>query len=82
MPPVPFGTIANPIRVMEMEHTEAGDALSELRTITKDYALPEWACATVRALYAGLAALEADLHVHIHLENNIMFPRAIALETA
>jgi regulator of cell morphogenesis and NO signaling len=66
--------------MMEREHVSAGDALGEIRSLTQNYQLPEYACSTVRALYAGLEALEADLHVHIHLENNILFPRAIALE--
>jgi regulator of cell morphogenesis and NO signaling len=80
MPPVPFGSIANPIAMMESEHVSAGNALVQIRALTHDYQLPPYACTTVRALYAGLQALEADLHVHIHLENNILFPRAIALE--
>jgi regulator of cell morphogenesis and NO signaling len=80
MPPVPFGTIGAPIAMMEREHESAGGALVEIRALTNDYRLPPYACDTVRALYAGLQALEADLHVHIHLENNILFPRAIALE--
>jgi regulator of cell morphogenesis and NO signaling len=80
LPPVPFGSIANPIQMMEFEHSNAGDALGEMRTLTKDYELPAYACTTVKALYAGLQDLEKDLHVHIHLENNILFPRAIALE--
>jgi regulator of cell morphogenesis and NO signaling len=80
MPPVPFGSIANPIAMMEREHVGAGDALGEIRALTHDYRLPPYACSTVRALYEGLQALEADLHVHIHLENNILFPRSIALE--
>ena len=80
MPPVPFGSIANPIAMMEREHVSAGGALVEIRAMTHDYQLPPYACSTVRALYEGLDALEADLHVHIHLENNILFPRAIALE--
>ncbi len=80
LPPVPFGSVANPINVMEREHTGAGDALVELRQLTSDYTLPEWACSTVKALWEGLEALETDLHLHIHLENNILFPRAIALE--
>jgi len=80
MPPVPFGSIANPIGVMEQEHTSAGDALGEIRALTQNYQLPPYACTTVRTLYEGLQALESDLHVHIHLENNILFPRAIALE--
>lgn len=79
-PPVPFGTIANPIAVMDREHTEAGDALAEIRRLTSNFTLPVYACATVQALYQGLEALEADLHTHIHLENNILFPRAIAFE--
>lgn len=79
-PPVPFGSIANPIAAMEHEHADAGDALAEIRDLTGGYNPPAYACATVRALYDGLKALEKDLHVHIHLENNILFPRAIALE--
>lgn len=79
-PPVPFGSIANPIAAMEHEHADAGDALEEIRDLTGGYNPPAYACATVRALYEGLKALEKDLHVHIHLENNILFPRAIALE--
>jgi regulator of cell morphogenesis and NO signaling len=80
VPPVPFGSIANPIAMMEREHDSAGDALGELRKLTGNYELPSYACSTVRALYEGLQVLESDLHVHIHLENNILFPRAIALE--
>jgi regulator of cell morphogenesis and NO signaling len=80
MPPVPFGTIRAPITMMEREHESAGGALVEIRALTKDYRLPPYACSTFRALYEGLQALEADLHAHIHLENNILFPRAIALE--
>ena len=80
LPSVPFGSIANPIRVMEREHDTAGDALGELRRLTGNYQLPPYACSTVRALYEGLQTLETDLHIHIHLENNILFPRAIGLE--
>ena len=80
VPSVPFGTIANPITMMQREHESAGGALQEIRALTQDFQLPPYACSTVRALYDGLQALEADLHVHIHLENNILFPRAIALE--
>jgi regulator of cell morphogenesis and NO signaling len=79
-PPVPFGSIANPIAAMEHEHADAGDALQEMRDLTDGYNPPAYACSTVRALYEGLRALEEDLHVHIHLENNILFPRAIGLE--
>jgi regulator of cell morphogenesis and NO signaling len=80
MPPVPFGSIGNPIAMMEREHESAGDALGEIRTLTNNFTLPSYACSTVRALYEGLRVLESDLHVHIHLENYILFPRAIALE--
>jgi regulator of cell morphogenesis and NO signaling len=80
MPPVPFGSIANPIAMMEREHGSAGAALGEIRGLTNDFELPDYACSTVRALYEGLQVLESDLHVHIHLENNILFPRAITLE--
>jgi regulator of cell morphogenesis and NO signaling len=80
MPPTPFGSIANPIAMMEREHVSAGDALGEIRALTQNFKLPPYACTTVGALYQGLQALEADLHVHIHLENNILFPRSLALE--
>ena len=74
------GSVRNPIRVMCMEHDSAGEALVELRRLTGNYAPPEDACNTFRALYFELADMERDLHRHIHLENNILFPRAIALE--
>lgn len=66
-----------PITVMEQEHDRAGELLAELRRITGDYVAPEWACGTLRALYQGLAELEASMHVHVHLENNVLFPRAL-----
>jgi len=80
LPRMPFGSIANPIRMMEAEHDSAGGALAEIRTITENYTIPEYACVTHRSLMAGLQELEQDLHQHIHLENNILFPRAIAAE--
>ncbi|MFV1980940.1 MAG: iron-sulfur cluster repair di-iron protein [Rhodothermia bacterium] len=67
-----------PISVMEHEHDSAGDALRRMRELTRDYDPPEWACTTYRALFGGLADLEEALHEHIHLENNILFPRALA----
>lgn len=76
------GSITNPIRVMEAEHDGAGDALAALRRLTADYGTPVDACNTWRAMADGLHQLEQDLHVHIHKENNILFPRAIALERA
>lgn len=69
-----------PIHAMMAEHDTAGDALKKLRSLASDYATPEGACNTVRALYQGLLDLERDLHLHIHKENNILFPRARALE--
>jgi regulator of cell morphogenesis and NO signaling len=67
-----------PISVMEHEHESAGNALKRLRELTNGYDVPEEACNTWRALWHGLAALEDSLHQHIHLENNILFPRALA----
>ena len=71
--------ISAPIAVMEAEHDHAGALLSELRAITDGYVAPFWACRTFHALYDGLAELEAAMHVHVHLENNILFPRALTL---
>ncbi len=67
-----------PITVMEHEHESAGGALRQLRELTNGYEVPVDACNTWRALWHGLAALEESLHQHIHLENNILFPRALA----
>jgi regulator of cell morphogenesis and NO signaling len=75
-----FGTVSNPIRQMEQEHENAGAVLAQIRKVTNDYALPNDACPTFRALYEELERMEEDLHQHIHLENNILFPRAIAAE--
>lgn len=66
-----------PIAVMQDEHVSAGAALRRLRELTGDYEVPAGACNTWRALWHGLAALEESLHQHIHLENNILFPRAL-----
>lgn len=66
-----------PIRVMLAEHDSAGDALAALRSLTSGYAVPEGACNTWRSLYFELAELERDLHRHIHLENNVLFPRVL-----
>jgi len=80
IPPAMFGTVANPVRMMMQEHDGAGDALRSLRALTGNYALPEDACISYRTLYGALEGFEADLHQHIHLENNILFPRAVAME--
>lgn len=79
-PPAMFGTVVNPVRMMMQEHDSAGDALRSLRTITKEYAVPEDACISYHTLYKALQGFEADLHQHIHLENNILFPRTVAME--
>jgi regulator of cell morphogenesis and NO signaling len=82
LPPTAFGTVANPIHMMEAEHESAGRALSQIREITRNFEVPEYACVTFRALMSGLDELERDLHMHIHLENNILFPRAEKLESS
>jgi regulator of cell morphogenesis and NO signaling len=75
-----FGTIKNPINMMEHEHDVAGNLMKEIRKLTENYVAPEYACNTYKVLYAKLQEFENDLHVHIHLENNILFPKAIVLE--
>ena len=79
-PPAAFGTVMNPVRMMMQEHDGAGDALRSLRSVTSDYTLPVDACISYRTLYQALQGFESDLHQHIHLENNILFPRAVAME--
>lgn len=71
--------IASPIAMMEAEHDEAGAALAFIRQVTNGFAPPDWACPTFRGLYYGLAQLETEMHVHVHLENNVLFPRAAEL---
>jgi len=78
----PFGTVNNPIRMMMMEHDTAGQILRELRALTSDYKVPADACVSYQTLYQALENFEKDLHQHIHLENNILFPKALALENA
>jgi regulator of cell morphogenesis and NO signaling len=80
LPASPFGTVLNPVRVMEDDHRAAGDLLAHLRALTHDFALPEDACTTYRLCYAELERFESDLHWHVHLENNVLFPRALELE--
>jgi len=79
-PRPPFVTIRNPLAVMMLEHDAAGDLLREIRKLSKDFAVPADACLSYETLYAALEEFEVDLHQHIHLENNILFPRALALE--
>ena len=80
--PPPFGTVANPVRMMMMEHDNAGELLKEMRQLTSNYTAPPDACISFQTLYQALDALEKDLHQHIHLENNILFPRAVEMEAA
>jgi len=75
-----FGTVNNPIRMMEEEHENAGDIFKEIKRLSNNYTPPEGACNTFKALYAKLEEFENDLHQHIHLENNILFPKSIFLE--
>lgn len=81
-PPVtsPFGSLQNPIRAMEHEHVEAGDAFERMRVLTNGFSPPEDACNTYRLCYRELDRFERDLHRHVHLENHILFPRAVRLE--
>lgn len=74
--------VSQPIGVMEAEHEHAGLALAQMREITGGYTPPEWACPTFRGLYFGLAEFEREMHIHVHLENNILFPRAAAMAIA
>jgi len=75
-----FGTVQNPINMMEMEHEMVGKNLDEIRTLSNNYLLPEDACASYSLLYRMLDEFEEDLHLHIHLENNILFPKALEME--
>jgi regulator of cell morphogenesis and NO signaling len=75
-----FGTIQNPINMMENEHTAVGDLGFQIAELSNNYNPPAHACNTYRVLFAKLKEFEEDLHQHIHLENNILFPRAIELE--
>ncbi|HZJ06720.1 MAG TPA: iron-sulfur cluster repair di-iron protein [Nocardioidaceae bacterium] len=76
------GSIENPIAVMRTEHDRAGELLEQLRAITGSYAVPDDGCASYAALYAGLEHLESDTHLHVHKENNLLFPAAVELETS
>jgi len=77
-----FGTVKNPIAMMMEEHTMEGERFDKISQLSGGYAVPEDACNTYRTTYAMLDEFEQDLHKHIHLENNILFPKAIELERA
>jgi regulator of cell morphogenesis and NO signaling len=80
-PPMPFfGTVRNPIRMMMSEHETVAEIFAEIRQTTSEFQLPPDACVSFRALYERLSELEQDLHRHIHLENNVLFPRAAEME--
>jgi regulator of cell morphogenesis and NO signaling len=74
------GTLGNPIAVMSSEHDRVGELLARLRSLTDAYTVPDDGCASYQLLYTGLAELEADTHLHVHKENNLLFPRAIEAE--
>ena len=79
VPSFPFGSVDNPIHMMEHEHDVVGQTLKTIRAASTDFTLPEGGCNTFRAMLDGLRELEADLHQHIHKENNILFPQASRL---
>src|SRR5690606_6052188 len=75
-----FGEVENPIQMMEAEHEQAGEDMEEIRALTNNYQIPADACTSYRLLYQKLEEFENDLHKHVHLENNILFPKAFELE--
>ncbi|MBS1779872.1 MAG: iron-sulfur cluster repair di-iron protein [Bacteroidetes bacterium] len=76
----PFGTVQNPIRAMMHEHDIEGDRFRKIRELSNDYNVPADGCNTYSVTFATLREFEEDLHLHIHLENNILFPKSIELE--
>lgn len=82
LPLPPFGTVRNPVRMMTLEHEAAGEILQRIRDESQGFVAPPEACFSYLTLYTALEALEKDLHQHIHLENNVLFPRAVELEGA
>src|SRR5215813_7550689 len=80
--PPPFKTVRNPVAMMLHEHDSAGEALRAMRQASDQYTPPKDGCISYQTLYKALADFEKDLHQHIHLENNILFPRAIEMEQA
>lgn len=80
MEPVHFGTVQNPIHMMELEHEQVGQYFEKIRQVTENYQLPADACGSYTALFNMLQGFEEDLHIHIHLENNVLFPRSLELE--
>lgn len=81
-PPAFFGALINPIRHMMSDHDDTSELLKAIRALANNYNPPEGACGSYQALYGGLEAMEQDTHQHIHLENDILFPRALEFERA
>lgn len=79
LPPA-FGTVRNPVAMMEAQHESAGGLMTRIRFLSHDYAVPDDGCTTYRVTMQELKEFELDLHQHVHLENNILFPKAVALE--
>lgn len=77
-----FQSVAQPVSMMMQEHDSAERIVAQIRDLTNGFEPPEWACPRNTAFHAGLAAFEKDLRQHVHLENDLLFPRAIALEGA
>ena len=75
-----FRSVAQPVSMMMQEHESADRIMAELRRLTQGFELPDWACVTYSALFSGLHAFQADLAQHVHLENDVLFPRAIEME--
>lgn len=80
LPQPHFGSVDNPIKMMETEHEDAGELLRRISLLSNHYTPPQRACNTYRAFYAKLDEFEQDLHQHVHLENNILFPKSLTLE--
>lgn len=81
-PPNMFGSVMHPIRMMEAEHQSAGNELEAVRSLTGNFTVPDDGCATYRVCFEELAAFAHDLQMHVHIENNILFPKAVRLESA
>ncbi|MCX2837178.1 iron-sulfur cluster repair di-iron protein [Salinimicrobium sp. MT39] len=80
LPVAHFGSVDNPIKMMETEHEDAGELLRRIAKLSNNYTPPQGACNTYKAYYAKLEEFEQDLHQHVHLENNILFPKSLLLE--
>jgi regulator of cell morphogenesis and NO signaling len=78
--PAPFGTVANPVHMMMQEHAHEGERFKQISALSNNYTIPPDGCNTYKVTYALLKEFQDDLHLHIHLENNILFPKAEQLE--